>query len=120
VVGGGRCPIVDTWWQTETGGHMLTPLPGATTTTPGSCTRPMLGIDMAVVDEKGREVDINEGGILVCRKPWPSMLRGVFGNRERFIETYWNKVPGMYTAGDGARKDENGNFTHTRPPPFSP
>ncbi len=110
VVGKGQCPIVDTWWQTETGGHMLTPLPGATTTTPGSCTRPMLGIDMAVVDETGQEVPVNEGGILVCRKPWPSMLRGVYGNRERFIETYWSKVPGMYTAGDGARKDEHGNF----------
>ncbi len=110
VIGGNNCPIVDTWWQTETGGHMLTPLPGATPTDPGSCTRPMLGIDMAVVDEAGKEVPQGEAGILVVRKPWPSMLRGVYGNRERFIETYWTKVPGLYTAGDGAKIDENGNF----------
>ena len=109
-IGGGRCPIVDTWWQTETGGHMITPLPGATPTTPGSCTRPMLGIDAAIVDEQGNEKGVNEGGILVIRKPWPSMLRGVYGNRERFVDTYWSLVPGMYTAGDGARKDESSNI----------
>jgi len=109
-VGKERCPIVDTWWQTETGGHMLTPLPGATTTTPGSCTRPMLGIDAAVCNEDGTEVPQGTGGILVIRKPWPSMLRGVYGDRARFLETYWSKVDGYYTAGDGARIDENGNF----------
>ncbi|MEO1237634.1 MAG: acetate--CoA ligase, partial [Planctomycetota bacterium] len=105
VIGGGRCPIVDTWWQTETGGHMLTPLPGATTTTPGSCCRPMLGIDAAVVNSDGEEVPNNTGGILVVRKPWPSMLRGIYGDRQRFIETYWEKVPGMYCPADGARID---------------
>ena len=110
VIGKEQCPIVDTWWQTETGGHMLTPLPGATVTTPGSCTKPFFGIDAAVVNSEGEEVGVNEGGILVVRKPWPSMLRGIYGNRERFIETYWSKVEGHYTAGDGARKDENGNF----------
>ncbi|QQE10845.1 acetate--CoA ligase [Planctomycetota bacterium] len=110
VIGNEKCPIVDTWWQTETGGHMLTPLPGATTTTPGSCTKPFFGIDAAVVNSEGEEVGENEGGILVIRKPWPSMLRGIYGNRERFIETYWSKIEGFYTAGDGARKDENGNF----------
>ena len=110
VIGQEKCPIVDTWWQTETGGHMLTPLPGATTTVPGSCTRPFPGIDAAVVNSEGQEMGVNEGGILVIRKPWPSMLRGIYGNRERFIDTYWSKVEGMYTAGDGARKDEDGNF----------
>ncbi|MEM8783747.1 MAG: acetate--CoA ligase [Planctomycetota bacterium] len=110
VIGGERCPIVDTWWQTETGGHMLTPLPGATSTTPGSCCRPMLGIDAAVVNSEGDEVGVNEGGILVIRKPWPSMLRGIYGDRQRFVDTYWSKVPGYYCPADGARKDEHGNF----------
>ena len=109
-IGGGRCPIVDTWWQTETGGHMLTPLPGATTTTPGSCCTPMLGVDAAVVNSDGEEVATNAGGILVVRKPWPGMLRGIYGDRERFLETYWQKVPGMYCPADGARVDEDGNF----------
>jgi acetyl-CoA synthetase len=109
-IGGGNCPIVDTWWQTETGGHMLTPKPGATTTTPGSCTTPFFGIDAAVVNSEGEEVETNTGGILVIRKPWPSILRGVYGDRERFKDTYWTQVPGFYTAGDGARKDEDGNF----------
>ena len=110
IIGQKRCPIVDTWWQTETGGHMITPLPGATTTTPGSCTRPFFGIDAAVVNSEGQEMGTNEGGILVIRKPWPSMLRGVYGDRQRYIDTYWSKVEGFYTAGDGARKDEDGNF----------
>ncbi len=110
VIGGERCPIVDTWWQTETGGHMITPLPGATTTTPGSCTRPFFGIDAAIVDEQGNELPPNTGGLLVIRKPWPSMLRGIYGDRERFIETYWKTVEGCYTPGDGARQDEEGNF----------
>ena len=109
-IGGGRCPIVDTWWQTETGGHMLTPLPGATTTTPGSCCRPMLGIDAAVVNSDGEEVPNTTGGILVVRNPWPSMLRGIYGDRQRFVETYWEKVPGMYCPADGARVDPDGNF----------
>jgi acetyl-CoA synthetase len=109
-IGGGNCPIVDTWWQTETGGHMLTPKPGATTTVPGSCTTPFLGIDIAAVNSDGQEVPTNTGGILVIRKPWPAMLRGIYGDRDRFIETYWSKFPGFYTAGDGARKDDDGNF----------
>ncbi len=110
TIGGERCPIVDTWWQTETGGHMLTPLPGATTTTPGSCTRPFFGIDAAIVDELGHELPTNTGGLLAIRKPWPSMLRGIFGDRDRFIDTYWTKVRNMYCPGDGARQDEQGNF----------
>ncbi len=109
-IGGSKCPIVDTWWQTETGGHMLTPKPGATTTVPGSCTTPALGIDAAAVNSEGEEVETNTGGILVIRKPWPAMLRGIYGDRDRYIDTYWTKVPGLYTAGDGARKDEDGNF----------
>ncbi|MEE2819887.1 MAG: acetate--CoA ligase [Planctomycetota bacterium] len=110
VIGNNECPIVDTWWQTETGGHMLTPLPGATPTTPGSCTKPFFGIDAAVVDDEGNEVGENKGGLLVVRKPWPSTLRGVYGDRDRFIDTYFARVDGMYLAGDSARKDERGNF----------
>jgi len=115
VVGKDRCPIVDTWWQTETGGHMITPLPGATPTKPGSCARPFLGIDAAVVDEQGQEVPPNTGGLLAIRNPWPGMLRGVLGDRERFVETYWSRVKRpdgtpCYFPGDGARRDEDGDF----------
>ncbi len=114
VIGGGECPIVDTYWQTETGGHMITPLPGATPTKPGSCTQPFFGIDAAVVDADGNEVGANEGGLLVVRKPWPGMLRGVYGDRDRFVDTYWStvKIDGkpVYTAGDGARRDDDGYF----------
>jgi len=114
VIGGEKCPIVDTYWQTETGGHVLTPLPGATPTKPGSCTLPFFGIDAAVVDAEGNEVGSNEGGLLVIRKPWPGMLRGVFGDRDRFIETYWSTIiingEPVYTAGDGARQDDDGYF----------
>ncbi|MAI67589.1 MAG: acetate--CoA ligase [Phycisphaerae bacterium] len=110
TIGGSCCPIVDTWWQTETGGHMLTPIPGATLTTPGSCTTPFFGIDAAVVNEDGSEAQTNAGGLLVVRKPWPGILRGIFGDRERFVETYFGRVNGMYLAGDSARKDANGNF----------
>jgi acetyl-CoA synthetase len=110
TVGGGRCPIVDTWWQTETGGHMLTPMPGATPTVPGSCTLPFFGIDAAVVNEKGEELPPNTGGLLAIRKPWPSMLRGIYGDRDRFVRTYFSKIEGMYFPGDGARRDELGNF----------
>ncbi|MBX3366687.1 MAG: acetate--CoA ligase [Phycisphaeraceae bacterium] len=109
-IGGSRCPIVDTWWQTETGGHMITPLPGATTTKPGSCTLPFFGVDAAIVDESGKEQPHNTGGLLVVRKPWPGMLRGVYGDRERFIQTYFTRVPGMYFTGDGARRDADGYF----------
>jgi len=110
TIGAEQCPIVDTWWQTETGGQMITPLPGATPTTPGSCTLPFFGIDAAVVDEAGREQPPNAGGLLVIRKPWPAMLRGVYGDRERFIETYWSRIDGMYLAGDSARRDDKGYF----------
>ncbi|MCZ6834158.1 MAG: acetate--CoA ligase [Planctomycetota bacterium] len=110
VIGGEKCPIVDTWWQTETGGQMITPLPGATPTVPGSCTLPFFGVDAAIVNDDGVEQPTNVGGLLVIRKPWPSMLRGIFGDRERFIETYFSRVKGMYLAGDSARRDERGYF----------
>ena len=109
-IGGERCPIVDTWWQTETGGQMITPLPGAIATVPGSCTLPFFGIDAAVVNEAGEEKPPNVGGLLVIRKPWPAMLRGIYGDRQRFIETYFGRIPGMYLTGDGARRDERGYF----------
>jgi len=108
LIGAEKCPIVDTWWQTETGGHMLTPLPGVTATKPGSATTPFLGIDAAVLDEEGNET---ERGILAIRKPWPAMLRGVWGDEQRFKDTYWCKWGGKYYfPGDGAIKDEDGYF----------
>jgi acetyl-CoA synthetase len=110
TIGGERCPIVDTWWQTETGGHMITPLPGVTSTTPGSCTLPFFGIEPVITNERGDILPRNTGGLLAIRKPWPSMLRGIYGDRERFIETYFSRVPGMYFTGDGARQDERGYF----------
>lgn len=113
-IGRGVCPIVDTYWQTETGGHVITPLPGVTPTKPGSCTLPMFGIDAAVTDEAGNVAKENTGGLMVIRKPWPAMLRGIYGDRQRFIDTYWSTVAKgdelYYTAGDGARRDELGNF----------
>jgi acetyl-CoA synthetase len=110
TIGKERCPIVDTWWQTETGAIMLTPLPGVQATKPGSATRPFFGVDAAVVDEQGREVGPNQGGYLVLRRPWPSMLRGIWGDPERFRATYWSRFPGVYFAGDGARRDADGCF----------
>ena len=110
VIGGGRCPIVDTWWQTETGGHMITPLPGAIPTKPGTATLPFFGVDAAVVDDQGNEVPPNVGGKLVIRKPWPSMLRSIWGDKARYKKTYWSEVKGMYFAGDGARRDKDGYF----------
>ena len=115
VIGGGTCPIVDTWWQTETGGFMLTPLPGATPTKPGSATKPFPGILADVVDAEGNPVGANEGGYLVVKHPWPSMMRTVYGNDERFRRTYWEHIPPkdgqyFYFAGDGARKDDDGYF----------
>jgi len=108
VIGKGRCPIVDTWWQTETGGHMISPLPFATPTTPGSATLPLPGIDAAVVNEQGKPVT-EGGGLLVIRQPWPSMLRGIWGDRKRYLDTYWKKFDNRYYfAGDGARRDEHG------------
>ena len=115
VIGGERCPIVDTWWQTETGGFMLTPLPGATPTKPGSATFPFPGIIADVVDLEGNPVGVNEGGYLVIKHPWPSMMRTVYKNDDRFRRTYWEHIPPkdgnyLYFAGDGARKDEDGYF----------
>ena len=109
-IGGGRCPIVDTWWQTETGAIMISPLPGATPTTPGTATRPFFGIDAAILDETGKECGPNDGGKLVIRKPWPSMLRTIYKDPERFKETYWSEYEGIYLAGDGARTDEHQYF----------
>ena len=110
VIGGGRCPVVDTWWQTETGAIMLTPLPGATPLKPGTATLPFFGIDAAVVDDAGQEVLPNVGGKLVIRKPWPSMLRTVWGDPERYKKQYWGEIKGHYFTGDGARRDEDGYF----------
>jgi acetyl-CoA synthetase len=110
MIGRERCPIVDTWWQTETGSIAITPLPGLTATQPGSATRPFFGIDAAVVDESGKELGPNEGGYLVIKKPWPSMLRGIWGDPDRYRENYWSRFPGFYFTGDGARKDEKGYF----------
>ena len=109
-IGAGRTPIVDTWWQTETGMTLLTPLPGVTTLKPGSATRPFPGVDAAVVDESGQEVPLGGGGYLVLRRPWPAMLRGIHNDPDRYVETYWSRFPGMYFAGDGARRDRDGDF----------
>jgi acetyl-CoA synthetase len=109
-VGGGRCPIVDTWWQTETGAIMITPLPGAIPTKPGSATLPFFGVDAAIVDEKGKEVGPNVGGKLIIRKPWPSMLRTIYGDKERYRKQYWSEFKGRYLTGDGARRDQDGYF----------
>jgi acetyl-CoA synthetase len=109
-IGGNRCPIVDTWWQTETGGIMISPLPGATATKPGSATRPLPGIAVEVVHKDGTPCAPNEGGFLVIKRPWPSMLRTIFGDHERFVTTYFGEVTGCYFAGDGARQDEDGYF----------
>ena len=108
VIGKGRCPIVDTWWQTETGGIMITPLPGATPTKPGSATKPFFGVDVDVVKEDGSSCGPNEGGYLVIKKPWPSMLRTIFGDDQRYQELYWGKMKGCYFAGDSARRDADG------------
>ncbi len=110
VIGKGRCPIVDTWWQTETGAIMITPLPGAIATKPGSATKPFPGIVAEVVDKAGTPVRPNEGGFLVIRKPWPSMLRTIFNDDERYKQQYWSQVPGSYFTADGARVDPDGYF----------
>jgi acetyl-CoA synthetase len=109
-VGGGRCPIVDTWWQTETGMIMITPLPGAIPTKPGSATLPFFGVDAAIVDEKGKEVGADVGGKLIVRKPWPAMLRTIYGDKERYKKQYWSEFKGRYLTGDGARRDKDGYF----------
>ena len=110
VIGGKRCPIVDTWWQTETGGIMMSPLPGCTPTKPGSCTLPLPGVVPEIVDASGAPVTPGHGGWLVITQPWPGMLRGIWGDDERFVETYWSKVPGKYLAGDNARQDKEGYY----------
>uniref|UniRef100_UPI0037D9E7DC AMP-binding enzyme n=1 Tax=Zoogloea sp. TaxID=49181 RepID=UPI0037D9E7DC len=115
-VGGSRCPIVDTFWQTETGGHMITPLPGATPLIPGSCTLPFPGIQAAVVDETGTEVPWGQGGILVVKRPWPSMIRNIWGDPDRFVKSYYpaDFQGKLYLAGDGAIRDKDtGYFTIT-------
>jgi acetyl-CoA synthetase len=109
-IGKSRCPIVDTWWQTETGAILISPLPGVTSTRPGSATKPFPGIVADVVNENGESCAPHEGGYLVIKHPWPSMLRGIYKNPERYQESYWNKFPGMYFTGDGAHKDERGYF----------
>lgn len=110
VIGKARCPIVDTWWQTETGAVMITPLPGATPTKPGSATRPFPGIVADVMTKDGKSVDADHGGYLVIKKPWPSMLRTIYKDPERYKKQYWSDIPGYYFAGDGARKDKDGYF----------
>ena len=110
VIGGKRCPIVDTWWQTETGGIMITPIPGATPTKPGTATLPFFGILPEVVDDKGNAVPKGSGGKLVIRKPWPSMLRGLWGDPERYKQVYWTEVKNSYFTGDGCRQDKDGYF----------
>jgi len=110
VVGHKRRPIVDTWWQTETGAMMITPIPGATPTKPGTATLPFFGVDAAIVDRDGKELPHNSGGLLVIRKPWPSMLRGIFNDPDRYQRQYWSDVKGMYFTGDGARRDSDGYF----------
>jgi acetyl-CoA synthetase len=109
-IGGERCPIVDTWWQTETGGIMMSPLPGATPTKPGSCTKPLPGVIPVIVDSSGQEIDDASGGWLTIAHPWPGMLRGIWGDDERYQEVYWSQVPGKYLAGDNARRDADGYY----------
>jgi acetyl-CoA synthetase len=109
-IGGGTTPVVDTWWQTETGAIMISPLPGVTATKPGSAMRPLPGITADVVDDSGTSVPQGGGGYLVLREPWPSMLRTIWGDDQRFVETYWSRFEGMYFAGDGAKLDSDGDL----------
>src|SRR5690606_14255959 len=112
VIGGERCPVVDTWWQTETGAIMISPVPGVTATKPGSCTLPLPGIDVGIVDEDGNPVDdVEAGDYLVIRKPWPAMLRTIWGDNERYLDTYWRRFGNRwYIAGDSARRDADGYY----------
>jgi len=110
VIGNGQCPIVDTWWQTETGGHLITPLPGATDLKPGSATRPFFGVEPAIVDEEGNELEGAASGNLVIKRSWPGQMRTIYGDHDRFIETYFKMYPGCYFTGDGARRDEDGYY----------
>ena len=109
-IGGGRCPVVDTWWQTETGMILITPLPGITTTKPGSATRPFPGVDAEVVDEAGNPVGVGQGGYLVLNKPWPAMLRTIYHDPDRYVEQYWSRYPNIYFTADGSKRDEDGYF----------
>ncbi len=109
-IGKERCPIVDTWWQTETGAHMIAPVPGAVATKPGSATKPFFGVVPEIVSKEGEPVPAGQGGLLVITKPWPSMARTIWGDHQRFIDTYFSEVPGVYFTGDGARRDEDGYF----------
>jgi len=110
VIGKERCPIVDTWWQTETGGILISPLPGCIPTKPGSATLPFFGVSPKIIRQDGSEADVNEGGYLVITKPWPGIMRGVYGDPDRFKNTYFIQYPGFYFTGDGARKDEDGYY----------
>ena len=110
TIGGDRCPVVDTWWQTETGHIMISPLPGITTLKPGSATRPLPGVTADVVNEAGESVPLGEGGYLVLSKPWPGMLRTLYGDDDRYVSTYWSQYPGKYLAGDGVRRDADGDY----------
>jgi len=110
IIGGGRCPVLDTWWQTETGSIMIAPLPGITTLKPGSATKPFPGIGVDIVDDKGESVPLGGSGYIVLTRPWPSMLRGIYGDPERFKQTYWSKFPHRYLAGDGCRRDTDGDY----------
>lgn len=110
VIGKKRCPVVDTWWQTETGSIMITPQPAATAQVPGSATWPFFGVDVDIVDKNGKSVPVDHGGFLVIKKPWPSMLRTIWGDDERYQKTYWSQLPGIYFTGDGARRDKKGNI----------
>ncbi len=110
VIGGDRCPIVDTWWQTETGAIMISPLPGVTNTKPGSAMDPIPGISAVIVDDQGNKVERGEGGYLILDEPWPAMLRGIWGDNERYVEQYWSRWPQVYFAGDGAKYDDDGNI----------
>ena len=109
-IGGSSCPVVDTWWQTETGMILISPLPGITTLKPGSATRPFPGIDAEVVDDSGNPVALGGGGYLVLKKPWPAMLRNIYGDPERFVQQYWSRYPGIYFTADGCKRDDEGYF----------
>ncbi len=108
VIGHDRCPIIDTWWQTETGAAMISPIPGATPTKPGSCTKPLPGISVEVVTREGNPVPAGSGGYLIVKKPWPAMLRTIYGDPDRYVQQYWSQIPGAYFTGDGARQDADG------------
>jgi acetyl-CoA synthetase len=110
IIGKGRCPIVDTWWQTETGAIMIAPVPGAVATKPGSATRPLPGIVPEIVTKEGDPVPPGQGGLLIIRTPWPSMARTIFNDPERYEKAYWSEIPGFYFTGDGARRDEDGYY----------